>query len=616
MNKNEIVDFLKKAKDAYYNGASLISDKEFDKLEDELRKIDPSNDYFKIVGAPTNYGNKIKHPINMLSMSKVKNVDELKKWIIKLSNNGLYNHSEFVVQPKIDGLSGEICYENGQIKFITTRGDGIEGSDITHVKDYISNIPKTIPSDDIIYIRGEFYLPKNNGKFKDKLRNTCSGLIGRKENLEDLKYVKFIAYQIYKKDLDLKYEKDVFDLLKFFRFKIPNIFVTSKISVMNTIYDAYQTKYRNAWEYETDGLVLVINSKKAQKLLDTKWIVDHHHHYSIALKPEAELYTTKVKSIEWNLSRLGNLIPTLIYQEFESNDGRKFNRCTLNNYEAVKEYRINVDDEIAIEIANDIIPHIVKNLSYDKTSCQNDLLPTICPSCYNKLKREGVHLICDNLNCEEQQIQKIVYWCSALNIKNISESTIRSLYNFDIVKKIIDLYIMEDPYEIMAQLEGFGKRKVEIIMKSIEESKKITFPKFIEALGIPLVGEKAVKKLRIKSLDDFIDFNDSSYVIGKNIIEWKKRNNISDLRELYNTLNIVEEKKSTGKKICMTGTGHKGRKELIKDIESKGDTFMDSISKDLDILLCENPNSGSNKLLKAEKLGIKIMSYKEYFNVK
>jgi NAD-dependent DNA ligase len=166
----------------------------------------------------------------------------------------------------------------------------------------------------------------------------------------------------------------------------------------------------------------------------------------------------------------------------------------------------------------------------------------------------------------------------------------------------------------LKELDGFGESKVNNLIFQINKSKKTPISNFIKRLGIDLVGVRAVDNLGIKSKEDFLNFNDDSKVVGKNLIDFRD-NNIDFITSLLDIIDIesVKEKSSKGK-VCMTGKGHKGRKELLSDIESLGYEFSNNISKDISFLICENPDGGSSKLKKAKNLGIKLISYNEFFD--
>ena len=196
MTEKELIQILTEAKDAYYNTDSpVLSDKEFDRLEDELRILNPQSEYFASVGSISAAGGKLRHDVPMLSMGKAKTMEDVRKWISRLKLPG---DTKWTIQPKIDGLSATCYYSAGELQYVATRGDGVVGQDVTSIADFIEDIPKKIDaSREDIEVRGELYLPKNTAyDTKGKpLRNNCVGLINRKENREDLKYVRFVCYQ-------------------------------------------------------------------------------------------------------------------------------------------------------------------------------------------------------------------------------------------------------------------------------------------------------------------------------------------------------------------------------------------------------------------------------------
>lgn len=241
----------------------------------------------------------------------------------------------------------------------------------------------------------------------------------------------------------------------------------------------------------------------------------------------------------------------------------------------------------------------------------NSLIPTNCPSCNTKVIISGVHLKCPNKNCPEQVIQKIKNWVVSCELDGVSEATVRTLYENGKIKSIKDLYNLKK--KDLIGVDGFGDKKIDNILNQLEDKKEMTIGEFGNALGIELIGEKAIKKLGIETIDDFRNFKGGDYVIAQNLKQFIDEN-IDMIDELLSIIKIKVEKKKTGaNKICMTGSGPFGRKELIIEIEKKGDEFIDSVSKETNILVTDDINSNSSKIQKAKKLGIKILTYEEYF---
>jgi DNA ligase (NAD+) len=611
-NISDIVKKLNEAKEAYYNDQNpILSDSEFDQLEASLKEIDPNNEYFKTVGISSS--GKINHIWPMLSMQKAKSVSEVEKWIEKLS---LPDKTEFCIQPKIDGLSATCKYYNGKLEYISTRGDGVTGQDITHIYHYMDTIPSYISfTSNSIEIRGELFLPKNTDfDTKNKpLRNNCVGLINRKDNYTDLKHIEFAAFQIIG-DYDFKLESDISKILSNEKLNTVPMTTITSIDELKLYYDKYLEELRQQWLFETDGLVITLNERNLFDDIDSRWIVNHHHHYVIALKPPAEAKETNLINIEWQVSRQGNVIPVAIFKPIIIG-GAKIERASLNNFKNVIDLNLHLNDTLLIERANDVIPYIKKNVSKDNKRTTNPITLKSCPSCKTTLIEKGVHLKCTNPNCPEMNIQKILYWIKSSEIEQIGEETVRKLYYQKVLNSIADLYTLEP--STLLKIEGFAEKKVRSILSEVEKSKEMSSINFISKLGIPLVQKKAVQKLNIKSITDFEEFNDPTYTIGRNIIEWKSETeNMAFFSELLNVINIKDEfVKPKSKKACMTGKGPLSRKELIMRLDKMGYEFVNSITQDTDLLITDDSSKNSTKFKKAKQMNIEIVTYDDFFNI-
>jgi DNA ligase (NAD+) len=608
-----IVEKLFEAKEAYYNtDTPVMSDAEFDKLEDELKKVDPDNGYFKMVGTGGNTKTKVTHQIPMLSAGKAKTTDEVMKWLGKVA----HSNQELVVEGKIDGLSATAVYEMGVLTMVATRGDGVVGQDITHIAQYV-NIPKTISLNERIEVRGELYIPKDStvpNPTNKPLRNMAVGFVNRKggkHTLTDLKYVHFVTYQVHGSKLNKENVK--MEWLKENNFETVAYKVITGKAQIEKYHDDYLATIRNDWQYETDGLVLVVNDNKEWDKIDSKYEVSHHHHYNIALKPPSEGKETYLRSIEWNVSRLGRFIPVAIVDPIVLG-GATIQRCTLNNYENVTKLKLNADDKVTVERANDVIPFFKQNLTAHKTHGK-ELIPNVCNSCGTKVKVEGIHLVCDNSDCKEQNVLKIVHWVKNCEMEQFSEASVRALFDAEKIKTIKDLYALEA--KDFDGVEGFGKRKTANAIAQIEATKEMTIGEFVDRLGIDLVGVKAIKKLGITTPAGLLAHKDRQYVIGQNLQDFIKANK-AYVTELLSCVTIkkpvaVVAPKAGSKNVCFTGKGPKKRDELIADIQAKGDVYIDRVTKDTNILVCEDITGGSGKLNKARKLGVELQDYTQYF---
>jgi len=395
-----------------------------------------------------------------------------------------------------------------------------------------------------------------------------------------------------------------------------NYFTASDISEIEEYYNSYMNEYRDQWEYETDGLILSVDDRRLFDEIDSMWVVDHHHHYSIALKPPSQSRETRLREIIWQVSRQGNLVPVALFEPVVIG-GAKLERATLNNYENVLRLKVQRGDTLVVQRANDVIPFVQENRSsHGRTDFNDELVADECPSCKSKPVRSGVHLRCVNPACEEQSIQKIIYWVKSCDIENVAEATVRTLFSLGRVKNIRDLYnITEKDFE---GVEGFAEKKIANFINEMRASRKMTPRELISRLGIPLVQKKSLVKLGIYTVEDFLSYKDDTYVIGRNIIEWKSdSSNMALFNELCELLELTEDTGGSAKgKVCMTGKGPGKRNDLIKIIEEAGYEFSNTVTRDLEILICEDVNGKSSKLDNARKNGIKLMSYDEFFGDK
>lgn len=247
----------------------------------------------------------------------------------------------------------------------------------------------------------------------------------------------------------------------------------------------------------------------------------------------------------------------------------------------------------------------------------NPLIPTECPSCNGDLKVVGIHLMCLNKNCPEQNILRILHWVTNCGIENFAESSVRTLYNVGVVKSVKDLYKLTS--KSFNGVEGFGTSKISNALSEIERTREMTLSSFIDKLSIDLVGERAVAKIGINTIDEFLNLKagDDDFVVAQNIVAFVKENR-NYINELLSVVKIVESVKTVAKEdarhIAMTGIGPDKREALIEKIAGKGDVFDDGVRKTTNILLCEDKSAGTTKLQKAEKMGVTIMNYSEYFN--
>jgi len=601
---------LLKAKKAYYDGKAIMSDADFDALEEELRQIDPKHSYFSVVGTPTNSKAKFKHVIPMLSAGKAKTFDEVEAWAKKMG----ITKEIFVAEPKIDGMSATCIYENGKLVTVATRGDGSVGQDVTHIASYMA-LPASISLKGRIEVRGELYLPKVNPIAKEKIRQAAVGLVNRKDSdLHELKHLHFVAYQVWGSSMSKENHKLAW--LKENKFEVID-YKTFKLEAIEAGFQFYLDNLRQEWNYETDGQIFVVNDNSKWDEIDAKYEVEHHHHYMLAWKPPSEGKETELLDIEWNVSRNGKIIPVGIFKPIVLG-GAKIQRATLNNFENVEKLALHKGDTIFVERANDVIPYFKENLTKHKPKdFQGDLVPHQCPSCKGKTAIEGVHLVCNNKHCPEQQVLKVIYWVQKCKMDQFGDSSVRALFDAKKVSNVRDLYSLKA--SDLKGLDGFGDSRIKNTLEQIDATREMGIGQFIKRLGVEGVGERAAENMEIKTEADFWAFNSKNITsktnsVGTDFIEFRDENK-SFVKELLDAVVITVPKvaRKGALIIAMTGSGPESRDKLVKKIEAKGDTFSDHVGKETNVLLCEDPSGDSSKLKKAAKLGVKLLKYEDYF---
>jgi len=677
-----IVSRLIEAREAYYNSdRPVMGDAEFDALEEELRVQDPENPYFSSVGIPgREAGKKIRHRIPMLSMGKAKNLNEVEKWLNRLK---LPPDAALTVQPKIDGLSAGLFYREGHLVYAATRGDGVIGQDISHIAGFVDDIPSSLAfTRKAVEIRGELHLPVDTGyDTKGKpLRNNCVGLINRKDDRENLHFVRFLAYQIIFHDeaaskaadesdksggvpgedapggaVDerLYSESGKIEILKengFYTFEprrlVPELSGASPEAVKDSttgslplpgdsagaesasdqaaadllrqigeVYDEYISRLRDEWNFETDGLIIVVDDNRLHHEIDERWVVDHHHHYALAFKPPSQGAETTLKDIFWQLSRQGNLTPVAFFEPLRLG-GATLERASLHNADNVRRLKLSRGDRIHVERANDVIPYVRSNISAEgreEDYRDEELWPEVCPSCGTVPVERGVHIACPNPRCRDRVLQGILFWVRQAEMEQVALKTLEALYDAGKLRTIHDLYTLKA--EDFEGMEGFGEKKIANFLAQVASARSMTAGEFISRLGIPMVQKKALSRLGIRTMDDFLSFEDESYVIGKRIVAWKAEpGNLDFLKELLSVVEIQESSGTAARRgvLCLTGKAPFPRKKLSSALEKRGWTVAGAVTKDTVKVVCDDPTGSSAKLKKARDAGIEIVTYDEF----
>lgn len=643
----QLIKELNNASYAYYNQVPIMSDYEWDKMYDELETLEYVTGIV-LANSPThNVGysvadelKEVKHNHPMLSLDKRKSVDELVEFI---------GDKDCFLSVKADGLTTSLHYINGKLIGAETRGNGVRGIECLHNVLTMKNVPKEIPYKDELIIDGETIIGWDTfRKINDKLsedkkykhpRNLVSGSLQLLDSKEAAnRNMRFVAWRVIKgfehkiPSKDLFKAKDIgFEIIPIL--KSPRINQKKELVILlNQIRES-----ANSHNIPYDGAVMAVDD---YKIADSMGRTDKFFRHSMAYKHEDELFETVLTDIEWNTSKTGLINPVAIFEPVDLN-GAITTRATLHNITYIKDMMLGVGDRIRIYRSNMVIPKV--HDSIDKSG--NFKIPNKCPICGQPTKivkeNDSEVLMCENPDCKGKLLGKLVHATSrnALDIENLSKSTIEKFINLGWLTSIKDIYYLKCHENEMKTLEGFGKKSVEKLLSSIEKSRNTTLDRFIYSLSIPMIGKTVSKLIAEKvnySIREFITtmetkravyFSSLDGISDKKISSidsyWYKYSNI--VYELSKEFNfespyvILDEIPNTlqGKTFVVTGSVHhyKNRDELKADIVSHGGTVVGSVSSKTSYLINNDINSTSSKNQKAKSLNIPIISEEEFLSM-
>ena len=645
MEKIDIVKRVKElnaASEAYYNGNKpIMSDYEFDCKFDELKKWEEETGIVLSNSPTQNVGydvvsnlEKTTHSHPMLSLGKTKSVDDL----IKFSSG-----KDCVISLKMDGLTVLNTYENGKLQKSETRGNGEVGEVITHNAKVFDNFPINIPFDKKFEIEGEAIITKNdfehintNGEYKT-CRNLASGSVRQLDSkIAKDRHVHFVAWKV---PFGLTTYTEGFRIAKEYGFEVvPYVTYNSSTDDINEKIEQLKT-IADEKSYPIDGLVISYNNVEYGKVLG---MTGHHPKHSLAFKFYDEESVSTLKDIEWSMGKMGSLTPIAIFDSIEI-DGTQVERASLHNVSILKDLELGIGDEITVIKANQIIPQIKENLTKSNTY----EIPISCPICGGTTKivkdNDSEVLMCDNPDCQGKLLGKLAHYCSkeAMNIDGLSEATLKFLIDKGWVKRYIDLYNLDQYYDIWIKCEGFGAKSVLKILDAIKESAHTTLSRFINSLSIPLIGKTTSKQISnacdndIRTFMTVINQYGASYFsnidgIGDTMITsfnnyWKK--NRDKVHQLCTRLTFEKPtpivktddyyKDLFGLTFVITGSlNHfSNRDELKNKIETYGGKVSGSISAKTSYLINNDINSTSSKNQKAKSLSIPIISEKQFLSM-
>ena len=662
MNKDEIKKKIEKLrKDINFHNHRyyvlddpVVSDKEYDSMMRELLELEQEYPEFYDENSPTvrvggnvlNKFKKIEHKIPMMSLEDGFNDEEIfafDKKIKRFLNMDEDGDIAYFVEPKFDGLSVCLIYENGRMVNASTRGDGHIGEDVTQNIKTIRSIPLELVCDNppqYLDVQGEVLLTKdeferiNEERLKNSQslfanpRNAAAGSLRQLDSKETAKrnLIMFAYYirEIRGYDKDIDFQHTAVKTLSEFGFKVSELNKLCDNINESVKHKEYLGQVRNSLDYELDGVVIKVDSFQLQKKLGS---TTKSPRWAIAFKFPAQQETTKLLDIVVNVGRTGILTPVAILKPVNI-AGAVVSRASLHTMDEIEKKDIMIGDTVFVQRAGDVIPEIVKSVKELRNGSQIRFkMPNRCPVCGSLVVKDGAYYRCSNINCPKVLKESVKHFVSrkAMNIDGFGDKIIEQLVDTGLVRDVSDIYALDA--KTLANLERIGEKLAENLVSSIQKSKGTTFAKFLYALGIRHVGEFAAKLLakRFGSLENLrkaeketlMSINGIGEEIADSVIsflsEEKNLNTIDKLLE-YGVYFIdensqIKDSAVKNKSFVFTGSLSKPR-EYYKDlIEKNGGVVRNSISKKLDFLVAgENPGS---KLDKAQEFNVSVINENE-----
>lgn len=645
----ELVPLLNHYRDEYYNNQnSEVSDFEYDKLYDELSELEQDTGFVMTTSPTQTVGyevkselTKVKHNHPMLSLDKTKNIDDIMKFI---------GDKDAVVMAKMDGLTCSLRYLNGELISAETRGDGEIGEDILHCAKTIQNLPLKIEYKGELVVDGEIIityddfetinatLPEDQ-KYKHP-RNLASGSIRQLDSSVAAKRnMKFIAWKLIKGwivqfDSTHGNENSFMNRLAFLDYLGFDVVTLMEINEHSDVAKAIEWIKQTCKQggYPIDGCVIGYDDVTYG---DSLGATGHHLRSQLAYKFYDELHETKMIDIEWTMGKTNALTPTAIFQTVNI-DGTDVSKASLHNISIIKKLGLTNNCTVRVYKANQIIPQIDSCLQDGDSAIE---VPKYCPICGGLTEvvkeNESEVLMCTSDDCSGKLLGRLKFFVSkpAMNIDGLSEATLDFVINHGWVERFRDIYHLVDHKDEWQRCDGFGKKSVENILQSIEQSRSVRLENFITSLSIPNVGKSAAKTIaaRFDDCRSFIvqapnfkwtDLDGIGSLTAEKIRDFINEN-LDEIRELAKEFNFIDETQTevaanpfNGKSVAVTGKLiHFTRDSINAKLESLGAKPASGVTAKTNYLINNDPTSSSSKNKKANELNIPIITEDEFLKM-
>jgi len=619
----------------------LTTDEEYDKLYHKVLAYEEnlsedqiiSNSPTQRVGDVVSEGFvKAKHLSRMWSLEDVFDAEDLQKWLTKTYK--LDTNISFYCEPKFDGASLNLIYEDGELVEGITRGDGEIGELITQNVKTIRSIPLKIAHKDRLEIRGEVVIYKEEFERinKERLasgealfanpRNAAAGSLRQLDPaITATRGLVFLPYGLGENTLTQKLLSERMEFIYSLGFKKPPLRQKCQdFDAIETIYEKMKSE-RESYPMMLDGMVIKVDQIAAQ--IDMGYTVKVPR-FSVAYKFPAVEKVTTLKDILLQVGRSGAVTPVALVEPTDI-EGVVVERATLHNFDEIERKDIRIGDRVIILRSGDVIPKITKVLTHERTGEQKKYVkPELCPICKSELLDEGALLKCQNLLCDARVVNAIIYFASkpCLNINGLGEKIVEALYHAGLVRDVVDLFSLD--LDQLLKLEGFKEKKAQNLLSAIEGAKGCEYWRFINSLGIEHIGEVASKTLSETFGATFLDATKEQLIacdgmgeeMAESVLEFIRvnRETVERLQDILQPL-IPSQKEEAVENpfknttVVLTGTMSESRGEIKKLLESMGAKVGSSVSKKTDFLIY-GEDAGS-KLDKAQDLGVRTLNEDE-----
>ena len=628
-----------------------ISDAAYDALFQELKRLEeehpplitPNSPTQRVGAEPLEAFGSVTHHRPMLSLESSHQPKILEDFYRRVGEVALDMAVDYLVQPKVDGVSVELIYEGRRLSRAATRGDGFIGEDITLNIRSIGAVPKALSSaaPDVVVVRGEVFMPvegfrilneqlitENKKPFANP-RNATSGSLRQLDPaITGKRPLELFPFELSSADpMDYKAESDCLEALKHWGLPVPKE-AMEKCGSQEGI-EAVHRRYsasRDQLRYEVDGIVVKVDSLRLRSEMGTRARTPR---WAVAYKFEPRQEITRLEMLVAQVGRTGKLTPVALLLPVDVG-GVTVSRASLHNFGEVERLDVRAGDTVRIQRAGDVIPQVVEVTKPGKPRGKPFLAPDRCPICQSEVVVEGAYHKCPNrLGCQAQIRGSIRHYTSrgALDIEGLGEKTIATFLEKGLITDLASIYTLSEAE--IAPLEGFGELSARNLIDAIDDSTEPSLDRFLYGLGIPNVGEKtatdiannlgSIEALRKSTVEDFLEVEGVGPIVAQSIIDFFASPVVQTaldrlLERVSPQDTVLVEKPETavsGKTFVFTGSQEGfSRREAQRRVESLGGNVSSSVSRNTDYVV-HGPGAGS-KLAKARDLGIQLLTEEEF----